>query len=186
MHVARAGDAEVDDLHGAVPGDQDVLLRDVAVDDTQRLSELVGLSMRVVQAFGDLLHGVGAQAERKGDLLLRRLLQQAQEIHSLDVLHGQEVGFAHGAEVEDLDDVGVIEAECDLGLVDEHRDELPRAGKRWVDLLDHQLLVQPLRNGGAREENLGHPPRPDSSDELVFAELLHDRGAPNSDYGSRR
>ena len=60
----------------------------------------------------------------QADARLRRLLEQAQEVHALDVLHREEVRVADGAEVEDLDDVRVVEAERDLRLVDEHRDEL--------------------------------------------------------------
>src|SRR5262249_21972506 len=77
------------------------------------------------------------------------------------------------AEVEHLDDVRVVEPERDLGLVDEHRDELPAPCVRGVDLLDDEGLVEPLRHGGAGEEHLGHATSADLADQRVFAELLH-------------
>jgi hypothetical protein len=171
--VARPGDAEVDDLDRAVPRHQHVLRGDVAVDDRQRLAELVGLLVRVVEALAELLDDVGGEPVRDAAPLLGAVLQEAQQIHPLDVLHRQEVGVADRAEVEDLDDVGVVEAERDLGLVDEHRDELPALGVGRVDLLDHQRLGQALGDGGAREEHLGHASGADLRDERVFTELLH-------------
>ena len=71
-HVARARDAEVDDLHHAVPRDQDVLRRDVAVHDAERLAVLVGLAVRVVERLGHLLPEIGAQPERDARVAPRR------------------------------------------------------------------------------------------------------------------
>ena len=60
--VSRAGDAEVDDAHRAVEGEQHVLGADVAVDDLQRGAELVGLSVCVVEAHARLLADIGGEA----------------------------------------------------------------------------------------------------------------------------
>ena len=171
--VARPCDAEVDDLHRAVPRHQHVLRRDVAVDDLQRIAELVGLLVRVVEALAELLHDVRGQAVRDAAALLGAVLQQAEQVEALDVLHRQEVGVADRAEVEHLDDVRVVEAERDLGLVDEHRDELPALGVGRVDLLDDQRLGEALRDGRAREEHLGHASGADLRHQRVFTELLH-------------
>jgi len=100
-------------------------------------------------------------------------LQHAQKVEPLDVLHREEVRVADGAEVEHLDDVRVVQAERDLRLVDEHRDELPAPRVRRVDLLDDEGLVQSLRHCRARKEHLGHPTRADLPDQRVFPELLH-------------
>ncbi len=178
VDVARARDAEVDDLHRAVPRHQHVLRGDVAVDDAERLAELVGLAVRVVEALGHLLHDVRREPVGDAALLSRAILEQAEDVEPLDVLHRQEVRVADRAEVEDLDDVRVIEPERDLGLVDEHGDELARARVRGMDLLDDQGLGQALRDGGAREIDLGHPTGADLPNERVFTELFHHRRAP--------
>jgi hypothetical protein len=48
----RAGDAEVDHLHRALERDQDVLRRDVAMNDVQRLAVGVGVRVRVSERGG--------------------------------------------------------------------------------------------------------------------------------------
>ena len=143
--------------------------------DAERLPELVGLAVRVVEPLGQLLHDVRRQPERQALAGLGGLLQQAQQVDALDVLHREEVRVADRAEVEHLDDVRVVEAERDLRLVDEHRDELAAPRVRGVDLLDHQGLGEPLRDLGAREEHLGHATGADLADQRVFSELLHPR-----------
>jgi hypothetical protein len=187
--TSRARDAEVDDLHRAVPRQEDVLRGDVAVDDAERLAELVGLAVRVVEALRDLLDDVRGEPVVEAAALAGGVLQQAQEVHPVDELHREEVGVADRAEVEDLDDVRVVEAERDLRLVDEHRHELARLRERRVDLLDHQRLGEALRHGGPRQEHLRHATGADLAHQRVFPELLHSqtrtRAADCSREGAR-
>ena len=178
VDVTGARDPEVDDLHAAVKRQQDILRRDISMHDAKRLTELVGLAMRVVEALGELLNDVSRDPVGQAEADLRCLLQHAQEVDSLDVLHREEVGVADGTEVEHLDDVRVVEAERDLRLVDEHRDELTAARVCGVDLLDDEGLVETLRHDRAREIHLGHPTCADLSDQRVFAELLHRLSLP--------
>ncbi len=110
--VGRAGDPEVDDLHGAVVGDEDVVGRDVAMDDLHRLAlvplELVG----GVEPLGRLRH------DRRGDtpptiavdvfLLVEGAGHPARRLPQ-EELHGDVVRAMVLAEVEDLADVRVVD-----------------------------------------------------------------------------
>jgi hypothetical protein len=171
--TSRAGDAEVDDLDRAVPGDEHVLRRDVAVHDPELLAVLVGLAVRVVEPLGHLLHDVRGEPVGDAAADLGAFLHEPKEIDPLQVLHGEVVGLRDVPEIEDLHDVRVVQAERDLGLVDEHPDEVLGAGEGGVDLLDDQELGQPLRDGGAGEEDLRHAAGAEPADQLVFAERLH-------------
>ena len=102
-------------------------------------------------------------------------LHQAHQVDAVDVLHREEVGLVDLTEVEELDDVGVVEAEADLRLGDELLDEAVASGERRVDLLEHDELLQALGGAGAGEVDLGHATRAQLADQLVFAEALgHD------------
>ena len=63
--VGDLGDAEVDDLRVAVVGDEEVVRRDVAVDEAEELAVLAAQLVRRVQALGR----VGADA--RGELRAR-------------------------------------------------------------------------------------------------------------------
>ncbi|HEY2744561.1 MAG TPA: hypothetical protein VGL86_08055 [Polyangia bacterium] len=174
LHVARARDAEVDQLHHPVPRDQDVLRRDVAMDDAERLAVFVGLAMRVVERLGDLLAEIRAQAEGNARVVLDGGVEQAQKVDAFDVLHGEEIGGADLSVAERLHDVRVVQVDGDLGLVLEHAPELGRLGERGMDLLDDQDLGEPLRKRLAREEDLGHSARAESPHQLIFSERFHE------------
>ena len=75
-------------------------------------------------------------------------------------------------EVEDLDDVGVVERERDLGFVHEHAGELGLVRKVLSDLLDHDPLGQPLRDPDRRQVHLRHAPLADELGKDVAPEDL--------------
>ncbi len=115
------GDPEVDDLHRAVSADEDVLRRDVAVDDRERSPAVVGQLVRGMEAGG----GVGGDA--RGDRRRERFglarharPQDALEGLSVDPLHHQVDHAVLLAEVEDLDDVAVTNLRGEVSLVEEH------------------------------------------------------------------
>ncbi len=58
------------------------------------------------------------------------VFEEHAQVGPVDVLHGEEVLAVGLTEVEDLDDVGVVELGGELGLAEEHLDELrdPRPG----------------------------------------------------------
>ncbi len=165
-------DAEVGDLHRAFVGEQDVLRGDVAVDDLQRRAGVVLLLVGVVQALGGL--GDHPRAEPRGDARALGLGagHQHAEVRALDVFHREELPLvAAVVELEDLDDVGVVEARGELRLLDEHGAEASRGEVRRVDALDDEELVGALRAGLLREEDLGHSPRAQATHDVELGEL---------------
>jgi len=61
--------------------------------------------------------GIGSPRERQRSKIRA-------EVAPVHVLQGDEVAVVDFAEIEDLRDVGVVQLDGDLRLVDEHRDEL--------------------------------------------------------------
>jgi hypothetical protein len=72
----RARDAEVDQLHGALERDQDVLRRHVPVDDAQRPAVAVAERVCVGEPAGRLRNDVRRQRRAGRAVLARRLAQQ--------------------------------------------------------------------------------------------------------------
>jgi hypothetical protein len=106
-------DAEVEDLHGPVAGDHDVVGADVAVDHAAVAAVGVLQRVRGVEPGGGRGHDAHRDVDR--DALPERPTATCglQERESVDVLHGDEVlgplGALALAEVEDRHDVGVVE-----------------------------------------------------------------------------
>ncbi len=165
---ARARDAEVGDLHRPLEREQDVLRADVAVDDLERLTGLVLLLVRVVQALRGLGDDPGADpaAECVVPLDFARR-HEAAEIAPLDVLHREEQALvAEVLKFVDLDDVRVIEPRREVRLLDEHRAKATRAEVRGQDALEDEDLVRPLGAALLREEDLGHAAGAEAPDDL--------------------
>jgi hypothetical protein len=97
---ARPGDAEVRDLHLALERHEDVLRRDVAVDDVQQLHFRIPPPMRVVETLGDLAHHVGGDLDRERPRSVDGQPHQVGEVVALHVLHGDEVGVLGATEVD--------------------------------------------------------------------------------------
>ena len=166
------GDPEVDDLHVAAERDDDVLRRDVPMNDVQRRSVEVALLVRVREA--------GADAEHDRERVLHRELDGAAGLHppddgaqvlAVNVLHRDEVGAVDHAEVEDLHDVRMRERGRDARLVEEHLDERLVLVHRRQDPLDDDELLEPADAALDREEELGHAARREPAHERVPSEL---------------
>src|SRR5215470_6553008 len=83
----------------------------------------------------------------------------------MEVLHREEVVAALLADVVDLHDVGVVQRRGETRLVDEHLDDVRIARPLDMDLLDHDVALEALDAGPAREV----------LDHLVPAEFLPSR-----------
>ncbi len=179
--IARLGDAEVHDLHGPRSRQEDVVGADVPVHQAQRLTGVgVGELVRVGEPLadgGDELRAVGQwqrPAHRMGPA------HQRAEVGAIDVLHGQEVHAVRLAEIEDLDDVGMVELGGESGLGQEHLDELGLVDQMREDLLHHQGLLEPHGPRHTRPVDLGHTAMPKLSKQLVPA---HPRAVRNTVSG---
>jgi hypothetical protein len=173
-HGALGGgfcDAEVADLHVPGVGDQHVGGADVAVDQAQRAAIGVGGFVGVVEAFERLGQDEQGELEGELELLLGAAGQHVQEVFPLHKLHADEVLAFDLAQVVDLHDVAVDEAHHDLGLVDEHLDELFVVGEVRQDLFDRKLFLKPVRAVHLRAEDLGHTAAADAIEQGVLSEL---------------
>ena len=153
--VRQLGDAEVEDLGGAVVEDADVRRLDVAVDDAPRVRELE--PARDLHQPEDLL--------RQRDVVAA--LDLAIEVLARQVLLDEVRDVRLEAELEDGDDVAVLQVAGDLGLAPE---PLARLGVLHRAGLDRDVAldegVEPLVDDAEATD-------PDLLDDLVLAELLH-------------
>ena len=159
------GDAEVDQLEHlaalVVAGDEDVLRLQVAVDHA--------LAVGVLEAAEHL------QDEADGPLGRRGSVEDVLQLGALEQLHDEVLhALVGGAELGDLDAVGVVEAGGALGLAVEAFDELGVATKVGVEDLDGDVAAQQdvaaavhrshaaladerVEAIGAREDGADHP-----------------------------
>ncbi len=169
---ARAGDAEVGDLHRTLERQQDVLGADVAVDDVERLPRFVFLLVRVVQALGRLGHHPRGHPWRHPGTLAPGRRHEPPEVTALDVLHGQEQPLvAEVLELVDLHDVGVVQTCGEVRLLDEHRAKAPRAAVCGQDALEHEQLVGALGSALLGQEHFGHAAGAQAAHDLEVRDL---------------
>ncbi|MCB9763060.1 MAG: hypothetical protein H6739_24885 [Alphaproteobacteria bacterium] len=124
----QAGDAEVHELHLALEGQDHVVGGHVAVDDVEGLAPRAGAGVRIGQAPGDAGGDVDRHLRRQALAPRAQAAHGAGEIPPVDVLHRDVVVVPLAPEGEDLDHVGVGQHRRDLGLSDEHGDEVGGAG----------------------------------------------------------
>ena len=143
MRPARLRDAEVEHARDAVDADEDVLRRDVAVDDAERLAVLVSSPRARRAGRGARRHDRARRSCSGMRAPARRAARSRRESDSpCDVLHDEEELALGRDDVERRHDVRVADARGEPRLVEEHRDELG---------ILRELRVQPLDRDGARE-----------------------------------
>ena len=154
LRVRELGEAEVEDLHAAVVGDEDVLGLQVPVDDP--------LLVRGREAVDDL--------ERVVDRLARRELaarEDRPERLALEQLL-DDVGRALvRADVVDRGDVGMVQDARRLGLLLEPAQPVGVGGEGGGQDLDRHVAAQARV---LRAIHLSHPARADLREDLVGAE----------------
>ena len=101
---------------------------------------------------------------------MRARAQQAERVHAVDVLERDVVLAVDLAELEDLDDLRVLQRALQLGLVDEHGEELGIGGEVRQDALDDEDLLEAVRAGLTRAEDLGHAAHGQALEQLIPAE----------------
>ena len=135
--------------------------------DAERLSVGTALRVRVVECVEDLARDVHGEPHRQSLPPVRAGAQKAERVHAVDVLERDVVLPLDLAELEDLDDLRVLQGALQLGLVDEHGEELGVGGKVGQDPLDDEDLLEAVRSRLARTEDLCH-----STDGKAFEQLI--------------
>ena len=163
------GDAEVGEASHAVDADEDVVRRDVAMDEVERLALRAGELVSCVQSRQRVEEDPQREVERQRPPHAPERAQQGLERRPLDVLHDQEEALFVLLDVEGGDDVGVPDARREAGLVEEHVDEIGLGRQVRVHGLDGDQPLEAARAERAAEAHLGHPARGDDADDLVAA-----------------
>jgi hypothetical protein len=158
---------------------------DVAVDDPQRPPVEVGLGVGVGQRPTHLRHDVEPEARRQRRAGAVRPPHQTPQVPAVDQLHHQEEPAAGLADVEDLDDVVVVEAHRDVGLVDQHVAELLVGVEGGEDPFEDHHFLEPLRAVLLGQEDLGHAAFRDLPDDGV-ASVPHGQPKNPTTPGARR
>jgi hypothetical protein len=175
----RAGHAEVGHLHVAGPPHEDVRRRHVTVHDAQGLLRLgVDGAMGMVEPERRTHRDPGRVLERQGDAPLPGPVQQDADVDTVDVLEDHEGLVVGLAEVDDADDVGMLQARPQPGLVEEHADGVGVALELGEQALhDDGAGKAGHAAGGAGDEDLGHATDADAFEEPIAAEKITLHGA---------
>jgi hypothetical protein len=127
------------------------------VDDAQALAGLgMNVIVRVGKPLADLHDHVDGLAYGQAAADATAPFHDGLEIDAIHELHHDEVGVVGMADIEDLDDVGVLEEQRKPRLVQEHGDELRVLGQRGQDALDSDVLAETLQGFCDTLEDLRH------------------------------
>ena len=171
--IVGARDPEVRDLHGALVAEQNVLWRDVTVNDAQRATIRTAPTMCVVERFAHLADDPELELERQpfdGAPTARLVRHGRAEVFAVQVLHRDEVRALLFAEVEDLDDVRMAQQRRDLRFADEELGERLLRHQRREHALDDDGLLEAGDAAAAGAPNLGHAALADAIEQLVRPE----------------
>ncbi len=149
--VAPGRDAEVDEPSRTIGGHDDVAQADVAVHDGQRVAIVIGQPVGVVQPPGHIRHQPGEVPEVP-EAAIAQAAAELGEVGASHIFHGHPGDAVLLAHLEDLADVGVVQARAQPGLVQEHLDKIAVIGPLGLQHLDqHELPEAPHAIQGAAE-----------------------------------
>ena len=170
--VACLRDAEIDEHRRARVRDEDVLWRDVAMDDAQQRAIALPEDVRRVEARS----GVGADTERdaRGDALLLLLCgaHYLGERVAVDPLHDDEGALLLLADVDDARDVAVLDARGNARFVDEHLLEARILRVLGQDHLHDDEALESLSAAETGEPHRGHAAVRQRAQQLVPVETV--------------
>ena len=155
-------DAEVEDLHLAVEGQDQIVRADVTVNDVERASLDVFEIVRRVQAAKRLCDQSNADPRRE----LAAFSKQLGKGDAGDVLHRQIQHAVFFAEVVDLRDRGVVEPRDESGLVEKHGAHVRFEREIFADRFDRDELFEAVNALAARQEDVAHPPGAEPREDL--------------------
>jgi hypothetical protein len=150
--------AEVENLHHAVAGDEDVLRLEIAMGDA------------ALMGGGQPLRDLMSPVERAADFELA-LLQPLAQRGPFEQLHDRVERSAVGPEVVNGEDVRMRQRRDGASLPLEPRQGVAGMGVRPDQNFDGDVALQTLV---ARPPDLPHPARADAADDLVRPELRPD------------
>ncbi len=162
-----AGDAEVGQAGDAVDADEDVVRRDVAVDEAQGLLVRAPELVCGVEAGERVEEDAQRDVEREAAVVLAQRALDGVERGPLDVFHDEEDARVVLVDVERRDHVGVVDARGEARLVEEHGDEVGLVLEVLVHRLERDEPLEPADAHRPRQEHRGHAARRDLANRLV-------------------
>ena len=164
------GDSEVEHAGDAVGADQNVLRRDVAVHEVERLASFRRRFVRSVEPVQRAAHDRRNDRRRDGEPFADRALQKPRERLAGHVLHDQEELAAGEYDVIRRDDVGVTDTRGEVRFVEEALVELGIEGDVRMQALDRDRPFEPSPPEHPPEMHGRHPPRCDGAVEGIAPE----------------
>jgi hypothetical protein len=174
--LARVRDAEVHHLDVAVVGDEQVIGRDIAMDDVERCAARARGLVRGVQALACALDDAREDAglnecARWGRRVVQLVLDRGQRL-AAEQLHREVVGAVVLVEVEDRAHVGVMDLRGDARLVEEHLDEALVACELRADALERDVAMHAGAAARLREIDRRHAAAADLDAQPVRTECV--------------
>jgi hypothetical protein len=170
--ISRLGDAEVDELHAPVRGDEDVVWGHVAMDEAHRAAVVVGLLVGSVEAERRFAHDVCGEGPGKSRAALREAPHEPSQRVALEVLH-HEVELAHvGDELEDPDHVRMTNARDRARLVLEHHAESLVLREVRQHALEHHHVLEAREPDETCEVRRGRASARELADDEVLADAV--------------
>ena len=138
------------------------------MDQAERLTARIAQLVRVVEGG----RGVGADPgdHRRRDALLLAVLEQLAGMDAVHELHRDEVIGVDLPEVVDVDDVRMAQLGGELGLAEEHLEEVRRVREVREDALDGDPTIEAFEPLLLGKEDLGHPAAGDPPQKDVLTE----------------
>ena len=164
------GDAKVADFDISGVADEDIGWAHIAVDDVEIFAIWIFGAVGKVEALEHLHGDKQHDMKRQFNLQIGATGEDVEQVLAVDELHGDVILFFDLAEVEDLYDVGVIEAHGNFGFVDEHINELFIIDELGQDELDGKLFLEARSTEGLGTQDFSHPADADFVEQDVTTE----------------
>ena len=152
--------------------EEQVVRRDVAMDDAERLALVVDGDVRVMQPARGVGDDAHRGAERQLDASARRLPQELDRRLPAQILERDVASVADLAGLERLDEVRVAQPLAEAPFVDEELHEVGVGRVVRQDPLDDD---EPLRARVLGQKDLRHAAERERADDAVASELVRQR-----------
>jgi hypothetical protein len=156
--TGRLGYAEVEHTRLPVGTHEDVLRRNVAVHDPERLAALVRRFVRGMKPLEDPHHDRDGDGRRQSGFPLACRADETRQGLARHVIHHEKELAVRRDDVERRDHVRMANASRKAGLVQEHRHELGIGAKLRVKSLDGDRAREAHRTDETPEVNRRHAP----------------------------
>ncbi len=173
--ILGLGDPEICDVRAPVAPDEDVVRRDVPMDDVEGLVVVVPQLVRRVQAAERVEDDSNGDPDVDGASRGAQLSTELGERRALDVIHDDEGHSAFEAELAHLYDARIVDRRGKPRLIHQHADEDLVAREVTVRAFDGDERRPLPLVGRAREVHRGHAARGQLEEELVRPQPLHAR-----------